>query len=295
MRACFKTQRQIFIFAFLCIPICLLLLFLIYPTFKLFQLSITDWDGISSELNYVGLKNYNTIFTNSKNVWLALANNMLYFFIHLLAIPFEILFASILCKRLRGSGFFKSVTFMPYIINGVAVAYMFSYLYSPVGGPINSFFEAIGLDFMAMDWLGNKYLVNFSLIGVSLWRYCGQHVILFIAGILSVPADYYEAAEIDGASELQKLRYITIPGIRRVIEMVLFLNARGALQVFDIPFLITKGGPGFASSTFTTYTIDTAFKYDQYGMASAMAVVLMFIILGIALLQNLFVARRSRD
>jgi len=77
--------------------------------------------------------------------------------------------------------------------------------------------------------------------------------------------------------------------------MVLFLNARGALQVFDIPFLITKGGPGFASSTFTTYTIDTAFKYDQYGMASAMAVVLMFIILGIALLQNLFVARRSRD
>ena len=293
MHTSYKTQKQIFIFAFLCIPLTLLLLFLIYPTFKLLQLSITDWDGISPVLNYVGLKNYWNVFFSSKNVWLALFNNLTYFFVHLLAIPVEIFFASILCKGLRGSKFFKSVTFMPYIINGVAVAYMFSFLYSPIGGPINIFFEKVGLDFLALDWLGNKNLVNLSLVGVSLWRFCGQHVILFIAGILSIPSNYYEAADIDGATELQKLRYITIPGIRRVVEMVLFLNVRGALQVFDIPFLITNGGPGFASSTFTTYTIDTAFKYDQYGMASAMAVVLMLLICGIAIIQNRLTRERG--
>ncbi|WP_312640438.1 sugar ABC transporter permease [Hydrogenoanaerobacterium sp.] len=286
MTTSYKTQKKMFIAAFMFIPVTLLLLFLIYPTFKLLQLSITDWDGIGQSFNYIGFKNYWNVFFKSPEVWTALKNNFLYFFIHLLMIPVEIIFAVILCKGLRGFKFFKSITFMPYIINGVAVAYMFSFLYSPIGGPINSLLERMGLGFLALNWLGDTSIVNYSLVGVSLWRFSGLHVILFISGITSIPHEYYEAADIDGANALQKLSKITIPGIKRVVQMVLFLNVRGALQVFDIPFLITNGGPGFASSTFTTYTIDTAFKYDQYGMASAMAVVLMLLICLLSLGQN---------
>lgn len=281
-----KRQKEIMIFGFLFIPVSLLLLFLIYPTFKLFQLSMTNWDGISKSFNYIWFENYKELMFNSSDVWTSLKNNFLYFFIHLLTIPLEIVFAAILCKELKGMGFFKSVTFMPYIINGVAVAYMFTFLYSPVGGPVNSFLDAVGLGFLSLNWLSDLKVVNFSLVSVSLWKYCGLHVILFISGIKSIPAEYYEASEIDGASGVQKLRYITIPGIKRVIEIILFLNVRGALQVFDIPFLITNGGPGFASSTFTTYTIDTAFKFNRYGLASAMAVVLMGMICIIAYVQR---------
>jgi len=286
MTTSYKTQKKLLIFTFLFIPVTLLLMFLIYPTFKLLQLSITDWDGIGKTFQYIGLKNYWNVFFKSPEVWIALKNNFLYFFIHLIMIPVEIILAAILCKGYRGFKFFKSITFMPYIINGVAVAYMFSFLYSPVGGPVNSLLEHWGLGFFALNWLGDPNIVNYSLVSVSLWRFSGLHVILFISGILSIPPEYYEAADIDGANSIQKLKSITIPGIKRVVQMVLFLNVRGALQVFDIPFLITNGGPGFASSTFTTYTIDTAFKFDQYGMASAMAVVLMLLICIVSLVQD---------
>ncbi len=289
----YKQQHSLIVFSFLLIPVTLLLLFLIYPTFKLLQLSFTNWDGTRTTFDYIGFKNYKNIFINSKDVWISLRNNLIYFGTHIIAIPLEIIASVLLCKKACGMNFFKSVTFMPYMINGVAVAYMFSFFYSPIGGPLNAILASIGLESLQMNWLSNVNIVNFSLAGVSLWRFCGLHIILFISGIKSVPKDYYEAAEIDGASFFQKLWYITIPGIKRVIEMVLFLNVRGALQVFDIPFLITNGGPGFASSTFTTYTLDTAFKYDQFGMASAMAVVLMLIICFISLMQKRFVKIRG--
>lgn len=175
---------------------------------------------------------------------------------------------------------------MPYILNGVAVAYIFSYLYNPINGPLNALLGDMNLEFLIRNWLSDSSVVNYSLVAVSLWRFSGFHVILFLAGLQSVPADLYEAATIDGASGFQKFRYITAPGISRVIEIVLFLNVRGALQVFDIPFLMTQGGPGTASTTFTVYTIQTAFKYNNYGLASTLAVILMTIIIVFSMLQS---------
>ncbi len=168
---------------------------------------------------------------------------------------------------------------MPYILNGVAVAYLFSFLYNPINGPINSLLESIGLESWIQNWLSDKGVVNYSLIVVSLWRFSGLHVILFLAGLQSIPNDLYEAATIDGAGPLKKFVHITLPGISRVMEIVLFLNVRGALQVFDIPFLMTQGGPGLASTTFTVYTIQTAFKYNNYGLASSLAIILMLMII----------------
>lgn len=121
---------------------------------------------------------------------------------------------------------------------------------------------------------------------VSLWRFSGYHVILFMAALQSLPQDVQEAARVDGANAWQMFKFIQIPAIMLMVDFVLFDNIRGSLQVFDIPFVMTSGGPGYASSTFTLYTIETAFSYSNFGLASTMAVAIMVMILVIYLVQN---------
>lgn len=286
MAMSYSLQKKLIIIGFLLTPVFLLLLLMFYPSLRLFQLSLTDWDGYSKSFSYIGLSNYSQLIFDSSDLWLALRNNAYYFFIHLLSIPLEIMVASILCNKVFGSKFFKSITFMPYVINAVAVALAFSYFYSPNGGGLDSILELFKLDFLKQDWLSNLNIVNFTLVTVSLWRFCGLHVILFIAGIQSISKDYYEAAEIDGASKWQQFTNITIPGIKTVVELVLFLNVRGALTVFEVPFLMTGGGPGYETSTFMVYTIKTAFQFNQFGLASAMAVLTMIMIILGSYIQN---------
>lgn len=148
------------------------------------------------------------------------------------------------------------MVFLPYIINGVAISYAFSYFFSPVNGAFDSILEAIKLGMLSgHGWLSDEKIVNFTLAFVSLWRFSGYHIILFMAALQSVNQDIMEAARIDGANSWQLFRYIQTPSIALMVDFVLFDNIRGAMQVFDIPFVMTQGGPGYASSTFTLYTI----------------------------------------
>ena len=175
---------------------------------------------------------------------------------------------------------------MPYIINGVAIAYAFSYFFSPINGAFDAILTSVGLEGWIRSWLSDEKVVNFVLAFVSLWKYSGYHIILFIAALQSVPQDICEAAKVDGASSLQMFRYIQVPAIMLMVDYVLFDNIRGALQVFDIPFVMTAGGPGYASSTFTLYTIKTAFTFSNFGLASTMAIAIMVMIVIIYVVQN---------
>jgi multiple sugar transport system permease protein len=257
---------------------------MVYPLVDLFKLSFTNWDGVSPTKNFVGLSNFKTIFTDSPEVWKSLKNNGLYFVMHLLFIPLELYIAFLLDERVKACKFFKSVTFLPYVINGVAVSCMFSFLYSSQDGVLNSILQFFHMNKVA--WLSDPKIVNYSLVGVSLWRFTGVHIILFLAAFQSLPEDMVEASIIDGASSFKQFWYIVLPNIKSVIELVLFLNVRGALMVFDIPYVMTNGGPGTASSTFTLQTVNKAFKYSSFGMASAMAIVLMIMIIVITLGQK---------
>lgn len=281
-----SKQKNLLLFTFLVLPVCLLILFVIYPLFDLIKTSFTNWDGMSKTADFVGLRNYIKMFTASSDVWLALRNNAIYLLGHLVFIPIELMIAMILESNLRASKFFKTVSFMPYIINGVAISYTFAFFFSPINGGFNGILEILNLDFLVQNWLSDTKIVNFTLLFVSIWRFSGVHILLFIAGLQSIPSELKEAATIDGANALQEFKYIIIPGVRRVLEVVLFLNVRGGLQVFDIPFIMTQGGPGNASSTFSVYTLNQAFQFKDFGMASAMGVSLMVLIIVINEIQN---------
>ncbi|MEH7745749.1 sugar ABC transporter permease, partial [Neobacillus drentensis] len=271
-----KMQKNIVLVTFLFIPTILISLFMIYPIINLVALSFTSWDGLNPTKTFVGLKNFKKIIFDSPEVWVSLKNNAVYFAGHLLFIPIELFLAFLLDNRVRCSKMFKTITFLPYIINTVAVACMFIFLFSSQDGVLNSMLQFFHMN--KIGWLSDPEIVNYSLTGVSIWKFSGIHIILFLAAFQSLPTDMIEASIIDGASTFKQFYHIVLPNIKPVVEIVLFLNVRGALQIFDIPYVMTSGGPNHASETFTLQTINTAFQYQNFGLACAMAIVLMIII-----------------
>lgn len=280
-----NRKKSQFIAAALIVPMLLLIAFVVFPAFDLFRMSFTNWDGYSPESKFIGISNYLSMLQN-KDLWLSLKNNAVYFVIHLLMIVVELGFAVILTGKLKAAKFYKTMVFMPYIINGVAIAYAFSYFFSPVNGAFDAILKGAGLETLIQNWLSDPKIVNYVLAFVSLWRFSGYHVILFMAALQSISPDVEEAARVDGANVWHLFRYIQIPAIMLMVDFVLFDNIRGALQVFDIPFVMTGGGPGYASSTFTLYTIKTAFTFSNFGLASTMAVAIMVMIILIYVIQN---------
>ena len=280
-----SKKRKQFIVVSLVIPLLLLVGFVVVPALDLLRMSFTNWDGYSPDSDFIGFRNYITMFQN-KDLWLSLKNNAVYFFVHLCMIPVELAFAVLLTGKLRAAKFYKTMVFMPYIINGVAIAYAFSYFFSPVNGAFDAILSGLHLESWIRSWLSDPKIVNFVLAFVSLWRFSGYHVILFMAALQSIPSDIAEAARVDGANAWHLFKYIQVPAIMLMVDFVLFDNIRGVLQVFDIPFVMTSGGPGYASSTFTLYTIKTAFSFSNFGLASTMAVAIMVMIVVIYIVQN---------
>ncbi len=274
-----NRNKNLFIFCGLAIPTLLLVLFVLYPMVELIHISFTNWNGATPTKEYVGLKNYKKMLFDSPNVWLSIRNNITYLIYDMVALVIALFLANTLNTKFFGNRFFRSIIFLPFILNGVAVAYSFSYFLSPINGGLNEILKAIGLGGTIKSWLSDKSIVNHSLSMVSVWKSIGYKVVLFIAALKSVPEDQLEAARVDGANAFARLRYIQIPSIWTVIQFLIFTSIVGCMQIFDLPFVMTQGGPENASSTFTLYSINSAFTYSNFGFAAAMAVLMIVIII----------------
>lgn len=290
-----RKSRNRFILLSLTIPVILLVMFVVYPSLDLIAMSFTSWDGISPHRTFIGVGNYVDMFTKSPDLWLSLRNNFIYLAVHMVMIPIELSVAVMLNTKFKGAGLVKTIAFLPFIINGVGMSYAFSYFFSPVNGAFNDILTSLGLSGWIQNWLSDPNVVNFVLASVSAWRFSGYHIVLFSTGLTSIPTEVMEAARIDGANAWQQLWRIQLPSIWLVFSFVMFDCIRGTLQCFDIPFIMTNGGPGYASSTFTLYTIDTAFKYNSFGMAATMAVAIMVIVILVYLFQNVVLKKVFRQ
>ena len=288
-------NRNVFIVVSLLIPVILLFMFVVYPSVDLIAMSLTDWNGVSPHRSFIGVGNYVDMFTRSPDLWMSLRNNLTYLIVHMVMIPIELCLAAMLNTRFRGSNFVKTIVFLPYILNSVGMSYAFSYFFSPVNGGFNHILTSLGLQGLIRKWLSDPAIVNYVLSFVSVWRFMGYHIVLFATGLRSISTDVMEAARIDGANALQQLVYVQLPSMRLVVSFVLFDCIRGTLQLFDIPFIMTNGGPGYASSTFTLYTIETAFNYNSFGMAATMAVAIMVIVILVYATENLLMKHWVRE
>lgn len=268
-------------YLFIAAAVGLLLLLTYLPAANMLWYSFTDWDGIDKEQNFIGLQNYLEVFTNPR-VFGVFFVSIYYFIGAFVQMAIALYFAALLSTRTRFTNFFRGVLFFPYLINGVAIGFVFLYLFQP-GGTLDTVLGWFGM-VETPQWLGDPDVANFSLAGTSVWRYTGMNFVLFLGAMQSIPRELYEAAEIDGANDWQQFWALTFPGIRRIIGLSFILAVAGSLSVFEIPFIMTGGANG--TSTFVIQTLQTAFTFRQVGLASAMAIVLLAIVLIVTWVQR---------
>lgn len=276
-----RMLRRLTPYLFIAAAVGLLLLLTYWPAVNLFWYSVTDWDGLDQNKSLVWFDNYIRVFTDPR-IFQVFGVSLYYFAASFVQMALALYFATILSFSTRFQKLFRGILFFPYLINGVAIGFVFLYLFQP-GGTLDTVLSWFGVA-EPPHWLGNPDIANWSLAGTSVWRYMGMNFVLFLGAIQSIPSELYEAAELDGASRWQQFWAIVLPGIRRVVGLSFILAIAGSLSVFEIPFIMTSGANG--TSTFVIQTIQSAFNFRQVGLASAMAVVLLIIVLLVTWIQR---------
>jgi multiple sugar transport system permease protein len=275
---------------FLIAPLALLVTFTYVPVGNMIFYSFTDWDGVSPDRDFVGTENYTELFTRPE-LFRVFAVSLYYLAASVVQIVIALYFATVLSFDLRFRNFFKGILFFPYLINGVAIGFVFLYFFQD-GGTLDAVLSWFGAE-TDHAWLGSPESANTSLAGVSVWRFTGLNFVLFLGAIQSIPGELYEAAQLDGASRWQQFRHIIAPSIRPVLSLSAILAISGSLSVFEIPYIMTGGATG--TSTFVIQTVKFAFQFNKTGLASACAVVLLVIILLITWIQRRLVPDEKVD
>ncbi|WP_425555080.1 carbohydrate ABC transporter permease [Kitasatospora arboriphila] len=266
---------------YLLVPLALLVTFTYLPIVDMLGYSLTDWDGLSPTKENVGADNYVQLFTRPELFKVFLVSGV-YLAASFVQIAAALYFATVLSFNTKFRNLFKGILFFPYLVNGVAIGFVFLYFFQP-GGTLDSVLQLLGYHGRQM-WLGDPDLVNKSLAGVSVWRYTGLNMVLFLGAIQSIPGHLYEAAALDGANRWQQFRHIIAPSIKPIISLSAILAISGSLAVFEIPYIMTGGANG--SETFVIQTVKLAFRFDKVGLASASAVVLLAVILLVTWIQR---------
>lgn len=282
--------------AFLLPGLLFYILAVFYPIEESIRLSFMKWNGIGDRA-FVGLKNYVDMF-HDKVFYTAFINNLIYLVIVVtMQLTIGLFFAILLTYMTKHVTLVKTLYYVPCIITTVAITQLFRSIYStePMG-LLNQLFQAIGMDGMVTSWIANVKTVLTAVSVPEGWRFTGMYMVIFYAALVSLDSSVYEAAKMDGASELQILLRIKLPLIKDIILLTLTMCLTGALRGFDIPFLLTSGGPGNASELMSTYMYKKAFSSNQYGYGSALAVfIIIESILVVFTLRKIFSSKEEKE
>jgi len=289
-----KRSKWLTIVLFLVPALALYLLFVIVPIIQAAHFSLYKWNGLGPLDDFIGLKNYQVALA-SDVFWQAVGNNVLIIVLSLLLqIPFSLALAILLNRRFPGRAIFRLLFFVPYVLSEAITGIVFSLLLKP-DALFDATLQTVGLEGFIQDWLGNTDIVMLTMFVIITWKYFGFHMILLLAGLQGIPREIEEAALIDGASRWQAFRWVTLPLLGPTLRVSIFLSVIGALQLFDLVWVMTGGGPLNASTTMAVNMFKTGFTRQQMGYGSALAVLLFLCALVVALLYQRFVLRRDID
>lgn len=258
----------------------LYLVFMILPGIAGIAYSFTNWSAYTTKINFIGLENFKTIFSTSGNYLSFIKNTFIFTLVTIVAKTVLGLALALLLtegvKRL--AYFFRVLIYLPVVLPMLAVALIFKSILNPAAG-LNTVLRGVGLGFLAQKWLVNPHIALYSVIGVDTWAGVGYVMVILLAGLQSIPREYFEAAEVDGAGFWAKLVWITLPLMMPAIIIVTVLNLLYALKVFDIVYALTNGGPGYATDVIYTAIFDV-FSQGQWGLGTALSS-LLFVFMGV--------------
>ncbi|MDR6553526.1 sugar ABC transporter permease [Paenibacillus qinlingensis] len=293
MKPSFFKRKELLYAVLSVVPaLVLFLVFVYYPLIQTFIYALTDWNGYSQTFNWVGLDNFKKVFMEAENR--KVFYNTLYF--SCLSILFgsiiQLTIAVICHQKFKGNKLAVTLIYIPAVISPIIVGLTWSSLLQYTG-LLNHFLEAWGLGSSVRDWLGDPLIVKNTLIIVNLWQYTGMGMVIFLSGMNSIPKDIHEAAMLDGAVLFRKFRSITLPLLMPFITMNLFIGITGGLKVFELPFVMTNGGPANSSKSVVMSIYENAFQYQRFGVASAIGIVFFLFIAIVTLFQLRVTGRRE--
>lgn len=277
---------------FLLPAVALYVVFVLFPIVQAAHYSLFKWNGLQPLTDFIGLKNYQVALA-SDPFRSAVGNNVLIVLLSLaLQIPFSLALAVLLNRRFPGRAIFRLIFFLPYVLSEAITGIVFSLMLRP-SGIVDTALTGAGLGGFVQDWLGDGRIVMLTLFVIISWKYFGFHMIILLAGLQGIPHELEEAARIDGAGRWQAFRHISLPLLGPTLRVSVFLSMIGALQLFDMIWVMTKGGPVGASNTMAIMMFKSGFSSQQMGYGSALAVILFVFALVLALAYQRFVLRRD--
>ncbi len=263
-------------------------IFFLWPIISSFYYSLTVWNFDSA--TFCGLDNYKMFFSEN-SLSSAVVHTLIYAFMTSgLKVVLAFLIAIFLCSKIRTTNFIRSAVFFPNLVSSMAIGLTFSYLMHPTKGLLNLVLNAFG--FASVDFLGDPNLALGSVIATDVWKGLSISVVIYIAGIQSIDKNYYEAAQIDGASTWQQLRHVTLPLIAPAQNSIIILSLIGGLRSFDLIWAMTGGGPGFATDVMAS-VIYKEYAYGFYGLSTAGNVIMLLVISAIAFPLQHFLNKRE--
>lgn len=277
-------QKVFVMVTFMSIPLLLLFVFTYLPFAEMFGFSFYNMKYVGAR-KFVGLKNYVKVFQRD-DCFGALKLSLYYMAGSVVQLALSLYLATVLSFKVKGGSIFKGFMFFPYLINGIAIGFIFKFFYTR-GFVFDTVLQWCGFNLDNLPyWLKDQSINNISLVGTSVWRYFGQNMVLFIGAIMSVDGELYEAAMLDGANRFQQFKYIILPSIKTIITLNVILSITGSLSAFEPPYVITSGANG--TGTYFVIMHEIAHTQQKVGLASAMAIVLLMIIFAATILQKLF-------
>ncbi|WBB80326.1 sugar ABC transporter permease [Micromonospora sp. WMMD882] len=265
--------------AFLAPALAVYAVFLIYPVVQSGVLSFSSWAGPGRPSVPVGLANYRELF-GDPIFWRALGNTAILLVVSVFVqLPIGLGLALIITSARRGMRFWRGVYFVPTLMSTVAVGILWRFVYSPDYGIVNGFLRGVGLDGLAQGWLGQTSTALAAVIGANVWQWAPFYMIIYVAALVGLDPEVYEAAALDGADGWQKFWYVTLPLLRPVLFTTAILSLAGSIKAFDLVYIMTDGGPSNSTELLATYMFRQGFTNYQLGYASSIAMVMFLLTL----------------
>jgi raffinose/stachyose/melibiose transport system permease protein len=268
-------------------------LFVVYPIFSAARMSFYSWKGFGPMDNFVGLGNYTTVL-HDKVFTDAVVHNFIIVFLSIaVQLPLGLGIALLLNRNIKGRGLLRTIIFVPYVVAEVIAGVVWLQLLQPGDGMIETLLRSVGIPTPEQGFLGTPSIALWTVFFVLTWKYLGMAVLLFLAGLQTVPHELHEAAQLDGATWWKAQRRISVPMLAPTIRTWIFLSMIGSLQLFDMVWIMTNGGPANATTTMATYLISQGSERQNFGIAGAASVILFVIGFVMALLYQVLVLRRD--
>ncbi len=278
---------------FIIIGLLVYTIFYMVPSILSIGYSLTDWNTYRPEVNFVGLKNFKEIFVESGRYLKYISNTIIF---AVVTTAFKVLFglilALILNEAIRGKNILRAIFYIPVTLSPLAIGLMFTSIFKLDVGLVNRLLSSVGLDNLTRSWLHSAQTAMPAVMSVETWRGAGFCMIIFLAGLQTIPPSLYDAAKVDGANYLQRLIHLTIPFLKPAFVIIIVLNLIGGLKVFDIIFALTRGGPGDTTGVLNT-AVFFAYSSGRYGFATALGVVSFILAMSVSFAAIRILTRRE--